>query len=277
MINYISMCDVAVLDYSSGELTPKGSVALKGSLKDQYSLDEFGGVLRAVTTTSETKYKEVMHGNSVGVSWVSSSGTNASLYCVDLATMKVISSVENFAPTGEPVQSVRCDGNTGYVCTAVRLSDPVYFFDLSDVRNVTYKETDPIVGYSSSLVNWGDGYLLGIGVGSFRDSLKLEVYEEAADKIVSVTSFELTDLSYSSDYKAYYIDRENRLIGLGICSYDSGRTYSYLLLTFNGYKIREVLNVKLGEYSNYDYMRGFYADGYFYIFAGNTFRAINIG
>ena len=100
------------------------------------------------------------------------------------------------------------------------MSDPVFFFDLSDVKNITYKETGTIEGYSSSLVNFGDGYLLGIGVVNWSD-FKVEVYEEKEDNVKSVCAYELNSADYSLDYKAYYIDRENQLVGLGIQNHNN--------------------------------------------------------
>ena len=80
----------------------------------------------------------------------------------------------------------RFDGTDAYVCTAVQLTDPVFFFDLSDMDNITYKETGTIEGFSTSLVNFGNGYLLGIGTGNVWGSLKIEIYEESATGVVSV-------------------------------------------------------------------------------------------
>ncbi|MBQ8388744.1 MAG: beta-propeller domain-containing protein [Clostridia bacterium] len=275
-----AMCEIAAMNYSGEELTPVGCVAIEGRIKDQYSLDEHEGILRAVTTTSVSKYKEFTSGGVTGMSWMSNN-TNASLYCIDLKTMAVVSAVKNFAPDGESVQSVRFDGDMGYVCTAIRLSDPVYFFNLSDVSNITYKETDPITGYSTSLVNFGDGYLLGIGIGSSWGTFKVEVYEEAADKIVSVDSFELESTDFSTKYKAYYIDRKNGLVGLGVSSWKetaTGKGTRYMVLGFDGSEITVIHTEGLLDPNcNYDFMRGFYADGYFYIFAGDAFRVVNIG
>ena len=149
-----------------------------------------------------------------------SNGTSASLYCIDLAKWEVVASVENFAPKGEVVQSVRFDKNYAYVCTAVQLTDPVFFFDLSDLNNITYKETGNIEGFSTSLINLGDGYLLGIGRGDSWSSVKVEVYRESESKVESVCSYEIKNGSYSQNYKSYYVNRDTGMFGFGYYDYE---------------------------------------------------------
>ena len=213
------MTEIARLSYAGGTLTPMGKTTVSGRIKDQYSLDEYEGILRVVTTTSTSKFKEVVTGNNASISIPNDSGafgTNASLYCIDVNTWETVAKVENFAPWGETVESVRFDGDKAYVCTAVvvTLGDPVFFFDLSDLNNITVKDTGEIDGYSWSLVNFGNGYLLGVGVNGAWE-LKIEIYEESEDGIVSVTAYEKR-VDCALDYKAYFIDRKNQLIGLAL-------------------------------------------------------------
>ena len=103
----------------------------------------------------------------------------------------MVAKVERFAPKGETVRSVRFDGDYAYVCTAIQLTDPVFFFDLSDLSNITYKDTGTISGFSTSLVDLGDGFLMGIGVGSLSTTLKVEIYVEGEQGVESYCSYEL--------------------------------------------------------------------------------------
>ena len=194
--------------------------------------------------------------------------TNANLYCIDATTFEVLATVESFAPWGESVRSARFDDDTAYVCTSIQRSDPVFFFDLSNVNNITYTETGTIEGFSTSLINFGDGFLVGIGVGSTSSTLKIEVYTEEGDAVIPLCSYELENTHYSTEYKSYYVDRENQLIGLGVRSYsgekfnDKGGT-GYILLSFDGFSLNELLAVALdGEPRA---MRGVYIDDCFYI------------
>ena len=202
---------------------------------------------------------------------------------MDLESFAVVASVEDFAPPYEEVRSARFDGTTAYVCTAIEVSDPVYFFDLSDVNNITYKETGTIDGFSSSLINMGNGYLLGIGQENW-DTFKVEIYTETETDVEGFCKYTLENASYSEDYKSYYIDRENQLIGLGITDYsrdsvvdktEGSEAFSrYILLHFDGYNLVELLNEELlGDNA---LKRGVYIDGFMYLLGESDFRVVEV-
>lgn len=266
-----AMTEISCLDYSGDELVNVGSVTVKGSVLNRYSMDEQDGILRVFTTTSWSKHEK----NKIYYSLDSIPNANVSLYCIDISDWSTVASVENFAPEGESVRSARFDGDTAYVCTAIQLSDPVFFFDLSDLENITYKHTGTIEGFSTSLIDFGEGYSVGIGVGG-NSMLKIEAYVEDGDKVTPLCAYE-AEAFYSDDYKAYYIDRENGFIGLGITDYDyeKGERNRYVLLHFNGYEFTEVVNTVLS--GDYDEQRGVYVDGYFYMFGKNDFKVEKIG
>lgn len=252
-----------------------GSVLVDGYVENRYSLDEYEGILRVVTTTSTSEYtqeKDVLYGNTkmIAVSSVNL-GTSASLYCIDFKELKIKACVPDFAPIGESVRSARFDGTAAYVCTSVELTDPVFFFDLSDLSNITVKDTGTIDGFSSSLVNFGNGYLVGIGVGASRSTLKIEVYEEDGDKVRSVCKYESENTYNSSDYKSYYIDRDEQLVGMGVSTYNRGENRDrYILLFFDGYVLHKLVDVKLDGIN--DCKRGVYIDGYMYMFGENDMK-----
>ena len=149
----------------------------------------------------------------------------------------------------------------GYICTAevIILTDPVYFFDLRDIHNITYKHTPIIDGYSSSLINFGD-FLLGIGINEERE-LKVEIYEETADGVEPIASYELPAF-FSEEYKSYYIDRENNLVGIPISLWSDGKEY-YLLLHFDGYELRNMKDLRIDGIMNA--VRADIIDGYLYL------------
>ena len=262
--------EIIGVSYSSDEYTRLGSITVDGSVKNKYYLDEYKGILRVVTTIQESRIP-------IGINSTEESSFNASLYCIDLKNWSIRAKVENFAPEGETVESVRFDKNTAYVCTArvVELTDPVFFFDLSDLDNITCKDTGTIDGYSSSLVNFGDGYLLGIGFGSSSDKLKIEVYEETETGVQSVDFYQSFNTSFSEDYKSYYIDREHKLIGLGYYLYGGfGPGQKYLLLHFDGSNLKILLQEPLEGQTHLK--RGVWIDGYFYLFGQDDFKVIEV-
>ena len=257
-----TMTEINYICYAEDKLENKGSFSIEGYLKDRYSLDEYNGILRAVTTTRKYGYRKVI--------------TSANLYCISLEDNSIIAQVVAFAPIGETVRSVRFDGDAAYVCTAVVVTDPVFFFDLSDLNNITYKDTGNISGFSSSLINLKNGYLLGIGVGDMSGTLKIEVYEETADGVQSVCKYETKEtVGYSSDYKSYYIDRENNMVGLGLNTYGkNGTEEEYLLVMFDGYSLRELVKTSLA--GDPEYKRAVYIDGYVYMFGTDDFKVIKV-
>ncbi|MBP3315230.1 MAG: beta-propeller domain-containing protein [Clostridia bacterium] len=258
------------VDYTGESFKLLGSVKLAGhTIKNKWSMDEYEGVLRVVVKTRDS----------------------ANLYCVSLESFKVIASVKDFAPKGEDVQSVRFEGTNAYVCTAVNLQneilDPVFFFDLSDLNNISYKETGTIEGMSTSLIDYGNGYLIGIGNGTSDKygptlCLKIEVYKEVDDRVVSVCKYERVPISFSDDYKAYYINRQEQLLGFGYSSLDEeAETWVgyYTFIKFDSERecFVELSTVSLAGYA--DDQRGVYIDGYMYMFGENDFKveAVDLG
>ena len=265
-----SMTEITCLTYKDA-FEQKGTAVVRGYVKDQWSMDEYEGILRVVTTTNATTIRETYWGDTVSAEILTTAtgNSNASLYCIDLKTFEVVASVEDFAPPREEVQSVRFDKDTAYVCTSIEMSDPVFFFDLSDLNNITYKDTGTIEGFSTSLVNFGNDYLLGIGQENWG-VFKVEIYEETKDGVEGFCKYTLENVEYSREYKSYYIDRENQLLGLGITSYADKGKEMYILLHFDGYNLVELLNVELpGENAC---KRGVYIDGFMYMFGRETFK-----
>ena len=273
-----SMTEISCLAYGGNSFEIQGNVTVRGYVKDQWSMDEYEGILRVFTTTNATTVREQSYDNANVFADVllTETGSNASLYCIDLSTFEIVASVVDFAPPREEIQSVRFDKETAYVCTSIKLSDPVFFFDLSDLNNITYKDTGTIEGFSTSLINLGNGYLLGIGRGDSWSSFKVEVYEQTDDGVRSVCSYELDNAEYSTDYKSYYVDRQNQLVGVGVVdnSYYTTNRHSkfrrYILLHFDGYDLLELVNVPL--FGNPANMRGVYIDGYMYMFGNKDFK-----
>ena len=275
-----TMTEISALTYGGDSFETKGSVTVRGYVKDQWSMDAYEGILRVFTTTNTTTVRKQAYGNgSVAADdlQITFGGSNASLYCIDLSSFEIVASVIDFAPPNEEIRSVRFDKESAYVCTSIELSDPVFFFDLSDLNNITFKDTGTIEGFSTSLINLGNGYLLGIGRGDDWNSCKVEVYEETADGVCSVCAYELRRAYYSTDYKAYYVDRQNQFFGFAAEDHSyynpdpyDGKKDRYILLYFDGYELVELVNVPLaGDLSR---ARGVYIDGYMYMFASEGFK-----
>lgn len=251
----VAKTEIAMVYYGGNGLEYKGSVTIDGTVKNQYSMDEYNGILRVATTNNESTF--IKHETERSDWWLFTNRERAaSLYCIDLSTMERVASVEKFI-TGETVESVRFDKDKAYVCTAVVMTftDPVFAFDLSDLNNITYVDTGVIEGYSTSLVNFKDGYLLGIGYNEMG-GLKVEIYRETENAVESVCAFEKNGW-FAEDYKAYYINRESGLVGLAVDDV-------YYLLQFDGYGLNVVLEKEMKGRSP-ALVRATLIEDYFYV------------
>lgn len=252
-----AMTEIFCMGYDENGFTKLGTFQVEGNIKDQYSMDEYEGVLRVVTNI--IGYNSTRNTDIAYDLWETAAISNqAKLTCFQVDTWEQVGELSNFSPQGESVQSVRFDGNYAYVCTAevVELCDPVFFIDMTDLSNITAKDTGTIDGYSSSLVQLGDGLLLGIGYGN-DEQLKLEIYRETEDGVESICTY-TGPLWFATEYKSYYIDREN-------CYFGIPTTDGYFLLHFEGDQIVELANVKI-SYNLLNDIRGVVVDQWLYVF-----------
>ena len=264
---------IACLSYAEGDLALRGSADVAGTVLNQYSMDEEDGILRVVTTESRSAF-----GVSNDIAYSSPVGRSASVYCVDLDTFTVVGSLQWFSPLWEEVTAVRFDGDTAYVCTAeiIVLTDPVFAVDLSDPAHITYTDTGVIEGYSFSLVDFTDGTLLGIGYDEKRDP-KIEIYEQTGTAVESVCDYVFEAGMISETYKAFFIDRANGLLGLHVLDMMSGAN-TYVLLHFDGYELRSVLELPLVVAGEQDSTRATVVDGYLYVLTvlSEDFTAVSV-
>jgi hypothetical protein len=115
---------------------------------NQFSLDEYEGLLRIATTTS---------------AWEGGNGTSG-VYVMedDGDELDIIGSVEGLA-NDESIYSVRFVEDTGYVVTFQQV-DPLFVIDLSDPTAPEARGELHITGFSNYLHPMEDGLLLGIGL-----------------------------------------------------------------------------------------------------------------
>lgn len=266
------MTEVCVTSYTDG-LERLGTFSVEGTTVNQYSLDEKDGVLRMFTTCDRTPFRNGLNGISTAETDDEAFDAECNLFCISLSTFEPIAEVRDFAP-GETVRSVRFDGDKAYVCTAIQinyiLTDPVFEFDLSDYTNITSKDTGTIPGFSLNLRKFYGGTLLGIGYGEEYE-LKIEVYGMNETKVESYAVY-TRYFSFSGQYKAYFIDAENGLVGLAVYGqighnpdygYEYG--YEYLLLRFDGRTFTELAHIPADRYISTDNTRACMKDGFLYV------------
>ncbi|MBQ1376066.1 MAG: beta-propeller domain-containing protein, partial [Clostridia bacterium] len=246
---------ITYFDLEGKSVIPQGCVKLSGSVIDQFSMDEYNGYFRVVTTDY--------------------SGENgSSLYIIDPSSMSIAGSVTGIAK-GERVYSARFDGNTAYVVTYKQV-DPLFVIDVSNPRNPTITGQVKVPGYSSYLHPVGDDLLLGIGrdtkdsyiindkgqqeeVGTIDDGLKLSLFKITNGEPVEVDTVKVADSRniYSDvtyDHKALMVDREKNNFAFSVDDYSSDR-YTNIAFVYNisGEKLTEQARLRDAS-DNYVYI-----------------------
>ncbi len=127
-----------------------GGGEVNGFLLNQFSMDEYDGVLRVASTTAPS-----------GWWWSDQSESLVSTFRLDGGELQQIGQVGGLGQ-GEQIYSVRFIDDAGYVVT-FRQTDPLYVIDLADPTTPRVAGELKILGYSAYLHPVGDGLLLGVG------------------------------------------------------------------------------------------------------------------
>ncbi|HYM39255.1 MAG TPA: beta-propeller domain-containing protein [Thermoplasmata archaeon] len=151
------------------DITAAASANVDGTLLNQYSMDEWNGMLRVATT--------VRNFGSDG----DTSSTYSNVYVFD-AALAPLGSVTHLAP-GESIFAVRFLGDRAYVVTFRRI-DPLFVIDLSDPSSPQVTGSLAMPGFSNYLYPLDAGHLLGVGNDalpaegnwSWYQGLKLSLY-----------------------------------------------------------------------------------------------------
>ncbi|MBR3133480.1 MAG: beta-propeller domain-containing protein [Clostridia bacterium] len=248
------------LDNSKVSFVAKGKV--RGTILNQFSMDEYKGNLRIATTSYNRKYD-----------------TENNIYILD-KDLNEIGYLEGLAKE-EQIYSVRFMGKTGYVVTFKQV-DPLFVIDLSDPKNPEVKGKLKIPGYSSYLHPYDDTHVIGIGKNTEETQ-----YGATVNTNMKMSMFDVSDLenpkemfsvsiggkgTYSeilNNHKALFFNKEKNLIGFPITIYDENDTDYYSKTRMQGAIIYEIdlenkefkekgtislKKVETGYYS-YDYSR----------------------
>lgn len=260
------------LSYKDGKLEAVGQTKIDGTLNDSFSLDEYDGNLRLVTTVSASGNSGVMplilFGDTAENDLEQQKDTNY-LYVLD-KDLKELAKIEDIAQD-EQVYSARFIGKMGYVVT-YKQTDPLFSIDLSDAKNPNIVGELKLPGFSEYLHPYGDGLLLGIGMdvddtGTTTNGVKLSMFDISNPETVEEVQKYVLEDCYSTDiaynYKAAMIDVDKNLIGF--MAYGSSSKYYIFSYDKDGFNC-----VFEREISGYGNVRGLYAGKYFYLISGNT-------
>ena len=212
---YNQMTVTSIFDH---DLNPVAALRVKGTVLNQFSMDEYDKYFRIVTTNTARENERL---NAISI--------------FDLESKTLIGYLdEGIGLERQTVKSVRFDDTTCYVVTYFT-SDPLYEIDLKDPTKPTIVSIYQSPGYSSYLHSFkinGESYLFGIGYCDDQHSRKISVYKNddettqiGKDLIISdyyVSTEEQITMVYSinyfafNDHRALFIYQKNDILYLGL-------------------------------------------------------------
>jgi len=194
------------------DLMQKASARIEGTIKDRYSLDEYKGYLRVVTTTDD---------------W--NSGPYTNVFVLDMK-LKTVGEITDIAP-GERVFAVKFNGDEASIVTFVQ-TDPLFKVNLANPKKPTISEGLEKDGVSQYLHFLPNGMLLGVGRDTAVDpqfgfvrwkGLEVCLFDNSGEDAVPVATYILGDDAYSELFwnpKALMYNEERGLIAFPVQYWD---------------------------------------------------------
>lgn len=251
--NFSDITNVTKFSIDGMNVGYAGTGKVKGNVLNQFSMDEYEGNLRIVTT-------EWNEGNNLFI-------LNNSL--------NIIGSVTGLAK-GETIYSARFMGDKGYVVT-FRTMDPLFVFDLSDPTEPKVTGELKIPGFSNYLHPVGEDLILGIGMETRelfeRDSKGRETAIGFNQGGLKISLFDVSDMgkpreisnyiigesgSYSEalyNHKAVMIDSNSQQIAFDSTIVKDREWYRYdqgaLVISYRDKDIKQMAFLKAEEHEVY--------------------------
>ena len=201
-----------------GDFKVEKTASVPGRLLNQFSLDEYGGNLRVVTTIGQSGWW--------GFGQIQNQSTN-DLYVLN-KDLGVVGSIKDFG-LEERVYSVRFIEDKGYVVTFKQV-DPFFVMDLSNPQAPQIKGELKIPGFSSYLHPLSKDEI--VGIGREEDKVKISLFNVAnAEKPEEVSKYSLDEYwsEVFNNYHAFFMDKKHKIFfmpgdnGGHIFSYDGGK------------------------------------------------------
>lgn len=258
--------DILKFGCEDGQVWGVGACSVQGYLNDSFSIDEYEGNLRVLTTRWDSRNINTLH-----------------VFDEKLAE---IGKIDNIAE-GETIRSARFMGDTGYFVT-FRNTDPLFSVDLSDPANPKILGELKVTGFSSYLHYYGNDRLLGIGYEADEETgrttgVKLSMFDVSDPANVTECKRYIIKDAQSvpalSNYKAVMISPEKNLFGF-VCD------NNYLVFTCDeqeGFQNLLSYNLSEGEslpgyyyWYEHDDVRGVYIEDTFYLVQSDKIRAFDM-
>lgn len=222
--------DVFKFSLDGTMVTFQSSATLKGSILNQFSMDEHEGYFRVVTTE--------------GNMWDENNTSENHLFILD-ENLKASGSVEGLAK-GERIYSARFMGDKAYMVT-FRETDPLFVIDVANPTSPKVLGELKIPGFSNYLHPLDENHLIGFGYETVAEKNPQGGEPIIKTKGMKVSLFDITDFAnpkekdteiigesgtYSPiqyDHKALFLNKKRNLFGFSVIIYKEkkmvGNTY----------------------------------------------------
>ena len=257
---------------NNGAITRIADGEVPGSLLNQFSMDEYNGVFRIVTSVYHSTQR--IYTDGVDTYEYDDENWNA-LYTLD-DSLEILGKLENLAKD-EWVQSVRFMGNVGYFVT-FRQVDPLFSVDLTDPAKPVVLSALKIPGFSAYLHPFGTGMLLGIGYAADEKTgatqgVKLSMFDVSNPADVKEENVEKVDADWTivgSNHKAILVSKEKNLIAFPA----DGSYFLYSYEPAKGFTLLSKVNVEDDLY-NWN-LRGLFVGENFYVLSEGGVTVIDM-
>ncbi|HHU24574.1 MAG: beta-propeller domain-containing protein [Bacilli bacterium] len=263
-------------NYQNGKMVYQGKGMVKGELHNQFSMDEYEGVLRVAHT-----YK-----NYLTQSWELKSESFVSTFSVkDEKEFEFLASVGGMG-IDELIYSVRFDGPLGYIVT-FKTIDPLYVVDLTNPEKPIVKSELKSPGVSDYLHMINDKLLLGVGRSTEETSygatitkgVKVSLFDvsnpnetKEVDILFMEGQYSYTELQYN--HKALLTLPSEQIYALPVyCYYADYSEYRQGMYVFDVDVDTQKLNYR-GLISHFDYSKP--NEPYYYYYSNVIVRGVVI-
>ncbi len=210
----------------------EGSASVKGSVLNQFSMDEYNGFFRIATTTEAVWGRQPEKPVKPQLNHV---------FVLD-SKLKQVGKLEDVAP-GEMIYSARFIGDRAYLVT-FKKTDPLFVISLSDPANPEILGKLKIPGYSDYLHPYDATHLIGVGKSAVEAK---EFGDFAWYQGVKLSLFDVSDVEHPREVAKYEI---------GDRGTDSNALRDHKAFLFNKNKNLLVIPILLAEIDESKYPEG---------------------
>lgn len=267
----ITKTTITKFKLNDGIISLIASGSVNGSILNQFSMDEYNGHFRIVTTTNDYA---ILSNEIVTSSTSDEQGNN--LYILD-GNLNQVGKLEDIAK-GERVYSVRFDADIAYFVTFKQV-DPLFAVNVSNPLDPKILTELKIPGFSEYLHVYNDKYLFGLGkdadlegrvtglkISMFDISNKMDISEKF--KTLVADKYSYSEASYN--HKAILVSPEKGFIAFPLNN-------NYVIYSFNEQEgFEKIGDIKFDSPMYYSNNRGIYIGDYIYALNNKEIKSVNI-